>query len=130
MRGRFIAAAQYIRGLAKGLASKIEIYEKTPALTMTKSGQDWVVGTPHGKITTPKIILAVNGHAESFGFFKGRLMHVFTYASMTEAMNDDQIKALGGQKRRALPLLIQWAVRCGKSAALAGTICHQKPLVF
>ena len=95
--------AQYIRGLAQGLSSKVELYEKTPALTMSKlgtnSGHDWVVGTPHGKITTPKIILAVNGHAESFGFFKGRLMHVFTYASMTEPMSDDQIKTLGGQQR-------------------------------
>jgi len=91
--------AQYIRGLAEGLADHVALYEKTPALTMTKQGQDWQVATPHGKITTPKIILAVNGHAESFGFFKGRLMHVFTYASMTEAMTSDQIKALGGKKR-------------------------------
>ena len=91
--------AAYIRGLADGLKSKISLYENTPALSMERHGQDWKVKTPNGVITTPKIILAVNGHAESFGFYKGRLMHVFTYASMTEAMTDAQMKALGGNRR-------------------------------
>ena len=40
--------------------------------------------------------MAVNGHAESFGFFKQRLMHVFTYASMTDALTADQQARLGG----------------------------------
>ena len=91
--------ALYIRGLADGLQSKVAFYENTPALSMEKQGQDWQVKTPQGKISTPKIILAVNGHAESFGFFKGRLMHVFTYASMTESKTSDQMKALGGERR-------------------------------
>ena len=91
--------ALYIRGLAEGLKTKINLYENTPALSMDRQGQDWQVKTPHGTISCPKIILAVNGHAESFGFFKGRLMHVFTYASMTEAMTDDQINAIGGERR-------------------------------
>ncbi|TIN14827.1 MAG: FAD-dependent oxidoreductase, partial [Mesorhizobium sp.] len=28
-------------------------------------------------------ILGVNGHIDDFGYFRGRLMHIFTYASMT-----------------------------------------------
>jgi glycine/D-amino acid oxidase-like deaminating enzyme len=34
-------------------------------------------------VTAPKVILGVNGLVEAFGYFKRRLMHVFTYASMT-----------------------------------------------
>ena len=34
-------------------------------------------------MTAPKVILGVNGLVEAFGQFRGRLMHVFTYASMT-----------------------------------------------
>ena len=34
-------------------------------------------------MTAPKVILGVNGHVQDFGHFSGRLMHVFTYASMT-----------------------------------------------
>ena len=34
-------------------------------------------------MTAPKVILGVNGLVQEFGHFRGRLMHVFTYASMT-----------------------------------------------
>ena len=40
--------------------------------------------------------MAVNGHAQSFGFFRQRLMHVFTYASMSEPLNAGQQRRLGG----------------------------------
>ena len=43
--------------------------------------------------------MAVNGHAESFGFFENRLMHVFTYASMTKKLTNDQLTKLGGKKK-------------------------------
>ena len=100
--------ALYIRGLADGLTNRLKhktakspitIYENTPALMMVKEGSGWQVKTPQGTISTPKIIMAVNGHAESFGFYKNQLMHVFTYASMTKPMSADQLKKLGGAPR-------------------------------
>ena len=36
-----------------------------------------------GSVTAPRVILGVNGLVQAFGQFRGRLMHVFTYASMT-----------------------------------------------
>ena len=41
--------------------------------------------------------MGVNGHVESFGFFEKRLMHVFTYASMTKKLTTRQQKILGGK---------------------------------
>ncbi len=41
-------------------------------------------------------MLANNGYAERFGFFRGQLLHVFTYASMTEAFDPAR---LGGLRR-------------------------------
>ena len=49
------------------------------------------------QVSAPCVILAVNGHAESFGFFQRRLMHVFTYASMTRELTAEETKRLGGQ---------------------------------
>ncbi|MBT6123278.1 MAG: FAD-binding oxidoreductase, partial [Candidatus Puniceispirillum sp.] len=46
-----------------------------------------------------QIILAVNGHAQSFGFFKRRLMHIFLYASMTRALHTEETRKLGGNPR-------------------------------
>lgn len=88
--------AQYMRGLAAGLARDgVEIYEESPVVSLV---QGWVAVTPKGQVTAPKVILAVNGHAESFGQFRGRLMHVFTYASMTRVLTSDELRKLGGAR--------------------------------
>jgi glycine/D-amino acid oxidase-like deaminating enzyme len=45
------------------------------------------------------VILANNGHLESFGFAQNRLMHVFLYASMTVELDAGALARLGGQPR-------------------------------
>lgn len=92
--------AGYVRGLAAGLArSGVSVYETTPALGFNASGRDWRVTTPAGAITTARIILSVNGHLESFGFAKRRLMQLFLFAIMTPALTDAQQAAIGGHSR-------------------------------
>jgi glycine/D-amino acid oxidase-like deaminating enzyme len=91
--------AAYVRGLRDGLRHKVSIFENSPVTSMTKTGADWQAKTPEGTITAPQIIMAVNGHAQSFGFFKRRLMHIFLYASMTRALNSDEVRKLGGNPR-------------------------------
>lgn len=47
-------------------------------------------------MTAHKVILGVNGRAKSFGQFTGRLMHMFTYASMARVLTDNEQRKLGG----------------------------------
>ena len=93
--------ALYIRELAHGLVHKqthpVSLYEQSPAISFEQQADSWLVTTPHASIKAKTIIMAVNGHAESFGFYKNRLMHVFTYASMTEALTNAQQNRLGGE---------------------------------
>lgn len=91
--------AGYVRAFANGLTrhNQADIYENSPVIEMRRTGSVWQVNTPKGMVTAPKIILAVNGHIQSFGYFKGRLMHIFLYASLTEPLTDKQAKALGGE---------------------------------
>lgn len=97
-----IQPALFVRGVARGLASnRVRICEASPVVALRREG-DWVAVTPKGRVTAPKVILAVNGHAESFGQFKGRLLHVFLYASMTRALSEDEAARLGGQARWGL----------------------------
>lgn len=91
--------AGYIRGLAAGLEKAISLHENSPVTNIASDGSNWRLETPNGSVTAPKVILANNGHAESFGFFAHRLMHVFTYASMTNPLSENQVKALGGQPK-------------------------------
>ena len=88
--------ALYIRGLAGGVSRMIALYENSPVMKMEHQQGGWKLMTPKGSIRANKVILATNGHAESFGFFSRRLMHVFTYASMTRRLSDGEIHALGG----------------------------------
>lgn len=91
-----IQPALFVRGIAEGLRSnRVTLHEDSPVISLEKQG-DWVATTPKGRVTAPKVILAVNGHLNSFGFAKDRLMHVFTYASMTRALTTEEIARLGG----------------------------------
>ena len=92
--------AGYIRGLADGLRGEgIDIYEQSPVVEIAKDATAWVVKTRSGSVSTGKVILSVNGHLESFGVEKGRLMQLFLYASMTPDLDSDALAKLGGQSR-------------------------------
>jgi len=78
-----IEPADYIRGFAAGLGRKIDLYENSPVLELYRQAGAWTARTGRGSVTAPKVILGVNGLVQEFGHFRGRLMHVFTYASMT-----------------------------------------------
>jgi len=92
-----IQPALFVRGVARALQSnRVDLFENSPVTRLERRG-DWVATTPKGSVTAPRVILAVNGHLNSFGFAKGRLMHVFTYASMTRALSADDCNRLGGE---------------------------------
>lgn len=94
-----IQPALYVRGMAAGLRSnRVSVFENSPVTELTRDGH-WRAVTPGGAVTAPKVILAVNGHANSFGQFRGRLLHVFTYGSMTRALSADEVQRLGGEAR-------------------------------
>ncbi|MEM6305408.1 MAG: FAD-binding oxidoreductase [Pseudomonadota bacterium] len=92
--------AGYIRGLAKGLArAGVRLHDQTPVTGFEQQGSGWRVNTPRGHISTGRIILATNGHLESFGIARGALMQVFLYASMTPELAPEHLGALGGAAR-------------------------------
>lgn len=92
--------AGYIRGLAAGLQrAGVRVCENSPVTGFVRNGSDWVVKTKVAQVTTPRVILTVNGHLESFGFEKGRLMQLFLYAVMTPELDADALARLGGASR-------------------------------
>jgi len=98
-----IQPAQYIRDLAAGLGQQIDLYERSPVIELSRSATSWTATSHRGSVTAPKVILAVNGHIEDFGHFKNRLLHVFTYASMTAAYSHDEFdRPVSGKDRWAL----------------------------
>ena len=92
--------AGYIRGFGQGLrAAGADVWETTPVTALARQSGAWRLTTPHGFVSAGQVILANNGHLESFGFARGRLMHVFLYASMTVELPPETLKQLGGRPR-------------------------------
>lgn len=98
-----VQPAAYIRGLADSLREPLRVYENSPAVQIEEAGAGWLVRTPRGSISASRIILANNGHAESFGFFKSQLLHIFTFASMTQGFEPQRLS--GQRKWAATPAL-------------------------
>ena len=95
-----IQPAAFIRAAAKVTRSnRVQLHENSPVTALERRGQDWTATTPKGTVTAPKVILAVNGHLNSFGYAKRQVMHVHTYGSMTRALTDLEIQSLGGLER-------------------------------
>ncbi|MEL7462043.1 MAG: FAD-binding oxidoreductase [Pseudomonadota bacterium] len=94
-----IQPAMFVRGVATGLASnRVSVFENSPVTALDRDS-DWVATTPTGRVTAPRVILAVNGHLASFGIMADRFVHVFTYASMTRALSPAEVARLGGVRR-------------------------------
>jgi glycine/D-amino acid oxidase-like deaminating enzyme len=95
-----IQPAGYIRTLVRGLRKAgVQVFEQSPVQAFERVGSGWDLSCNGHKISAAKVIMANNGHLESFGFAKQRLMHIFLYASMTENLDADTLKKLGGRPR-------------------------------
>lgn len=87
--------ALYIRGLAQGLGNRVSIFENSPVVSLQRGGGKWLVTTPKATVSASSVILATNGHVESFGHFKNRLIHIMLYASMTRALDESEASLTG-----------------------------------
>lgn len=87
--------ALYIRGLAQGLGNRVSIFENSPVVSLQREGGKWLVTTPKANVSASSVILATNGHVESFGHFKNRLIHIMLYASMTRALDESEASLTG-----------------------------------
>lgn len=94
-----IQPAGLIRGMADAIRGKVEIFENSPVTEIERpadGGGDIAVRTPRGSVRTKRLILSLNGQLESFGFYERRLLHIFTFASMTRPMDSEEAARLGG----------------------------------
>ncbi len=96
--------ALYTRKLAEGLQNlnSIDLFELSPVTRLKRTASRWHASTPNGLVTTDKVILAVNGLVQQFGYYQRRLMHVYLYASMSRCLTSSECKKLGGEPQWAM----------------------------
>jgi len=85
-----------VKGLADSLPSNVSLYENTP-ITDVEYGDKVVLRHANGSITADKLVLTTNAFGMSFGFLKGRMLPVFTYASITRPLTEEEQARLGGK---------------------------------
>lgn len=91
-----IQPAALVRGLADSLPSNVTLYENT-VITQVEYGDTARLVHAEGTITAEKLVLTNNAFAMSFGFLKGRMLPVFTYASLTRPLTEEEQARLGGK---------------------------------
>ena len=91
--------ALYFRSLADALVQRqtSRLYENSPVREFARQGERWKLITPNGSVVAERVILAVNGLIETFGYFHRRLLHINLYGSMTRALDREEIERLGGE---------------------------------
>ena len=82
------------RGLGDNLPENVSLYENCPVLD-ADFGDVITLRTENGSVKAPKAILAVNGLAMRFGFWKGRLLNFAAHASLSRRLSKDEQAALG-----------------------------------
>ncbi len=101
-RAGLLNPARLTRELKRvAVASGVEIYERSPALTLQFEP---VVRaqTPRGAVEADRCALATNAYSAQFPALRARQCPLHTYAVLTEPLTPAQLGSLGWQARQAL----------------------------
>ncbi len=88
--------ATLVKGLADSLPSNVTLYEET-AIKEYTLGKTITLKHKNGEIITDKLVLTNNAFATEFGFLKGRILPIFTYASLTRPLTEEEQASIGGK---------------------------------
>lgn len=84
------------KGLADSLPNNVTLHEHT-TITRLEQGKRITLHHAGGQIVADRLLLTNNAFASYFGFLPGRLLPIFTYASMTRPLTEDEQARLGGK---------------------------------
>lgn len=93
---QLLQPAALAKGLAQSLPGNVTLYEHT-TITRLEQGSRITLKHAHGEIVADQLLLTNNAFASDFGFLPGRLLPIFTYASMTRPLSEDEQARLGGK---------------------------------
>lgn len=95
--GALMNPAALTRGLADSLPANVTLYENAPVTdAVFENGVQ--LSTAEGSLRAPRIILAANGYAEQFGFFRSRFLHLVAWGSLTRPLSGQEREDYGAPK--------------------------------
>lgn len=94
---KLLQPAALAKGLAETLPANVTLYEGT-VITSIEQGDRVTLRHDAGEIIADQLLLTNNAFASHFGFLPGRLLPIFTYASMTRPLTAEEQQRLGGKE--------------------------------
>lgn len=92
----FVQPAALVRGLADSLPANVHLWEKEPVLAI-EQGKPHRVLTRGMSFTTPRVVVANNGFARKLGFARDRVLTIYTYAALTNPLDETELAKLGAE---------------------------------
>lgn len=89
--------AALVKGLADSLPANVTLFENTRIHSIEQGDDKVTLIHDNGRLVADQLLLTNNAFAANFGFLKGRLLPVFTYASMTRPLTPAEQAELGGK---------------------------------
>jgi glycine/D-amino acid oxidase-like deaminating enzyme len=89
--------AALTRGLADSLPETVTLHEGSPVTAMEHRNGITLI-TPRGRVTAPRLILAVNSFADQFGCYAGELMSFAAHASLSRPLTPAEREAYGVER--------------------------------
>ena len=93
--------AALVRGLADTMPRNVTVLENSP-VTAIHPGAPHRLELPQARIETKTLILANNGFAGQFGYFRNHLIPVVTWGSLTRPLTASEAETLGGDESWAI----------------------------
>ncbi len=101
-RSGLLNPAKQVRELKRiALQYGAQVYEETPILEIHRNA-DFVLTTPHGKVTSQKIIFATNAYSHLIPQLKRKQVPAFTHMVVTEPLNQAQLEQIGWKNRQGI----------------------------
>lgn len=134
--GYLLQPAALVRVLADALPASVTLYEHSPVFDLheeraTKGAALWTLRTTDAVITADVVILATNSAIKTFGFWRDGLVTIYTFAGLTQEMDDKDQARLGMPAWGVLPAhrLGTTMRRVGKSRIMVRSLyAYEKPL--
>lgn len=96
---------RYVQGLARAVRQQgVRIYENSPVIDWSKSGDYHVLRTPSGSLRARKVVIATNGYTPDtlHGAVQGKLMNVLSNIIVTEPLSEAQRAATNWMTHKML----------------------------
>ncbi|MCU9850337.1 FAD-binding oxidoreductase [Defluviimonas sp. WL0024] len=92
-----IQPAKYLKNLTRVLPKNVTVHENTVISTARFGAEEHVFETQSGVIHAKRVIICAAGYLTRFGFYGQTAIPLYTFASMTRSLSENELARAGNQ---------------------------------